>query len=92
MFTLEGEDGKKTEMRAHDCSPKGLVIKNQGPRRFLVDVEAGVVVAFVHFVGALPDFHVFKMRNGKVDLINAVVGAGSPSMGWSIEEQICVDR
>jgi len=92
MFTLEGEDGKKAEMRAHDCSPKGLVIKNQGPRRFLVDVEAGTVVAFVHFVGALPDFHVFKMRNGKVDLINAVIGAGSPSMGWPIEEQICVDR
>jgi hypothetical protein len=92
METLEGEDGKKAEMKAHDCSPKGLVIKNQGPRRFLVDVEAGTVVAFVHFVGALPDFHVFKMRNGKVDLINAVVGAGSPSMGWPIEEQICVDR
>jgi hypothetical protein len=92
METLEGADGKKVEMRAHDCSPKGLVISNHGPRRFLVDVEAGVVVAFVHFASGLPDFHVFKMRNGKVDLINAVIGAGSPSMGWPIEEKICVDR
>jgi hypothetical protein len=92
MFTLEGEDGKKAEMYDHDCTPKGLVISNHGPRRFLVDVEAGVVVAFVHFASGLPDFHVFKMRNGKVELINAVVGAGSPSMGWPIEERICVDR
>ena len=85
MFTLAGEDGKKTEMLAHNCTPKGLVISNHGPRRFLVDEEAGVVVAFVHFMSALPDFHVFKMRNGKVELINAVIGAGSKSMGWPLE-------
>ena len=80
---LPGEDGKAAPMRAHDCSPKGLVISNHGPRRFLVDVEAGVVVAFVHFAGSLPDFHVFKMRNGKVERINAVVGPRSVSMGWT---------
>lgn len=80
---LPGEDGKAAPMPAHDCSPKGLVIRTHGPRRFLVDVEAGVVVAFVHFAGSLPDFHVFKMRNGKVELINAVVGPWSASMGWT---------
>lgn len=79
---LPGEDGKAAPMPAHDCSPKGLVISNHGPRRFLVDVEAGMVVAFVHFAGSLPDFHVFKMRNGKVERINAVVGRRSASMGW----------
>ncbi len=89
MFTLAGEDGKKAEMHAHDCTPKGLVISNHGPRRFLVDVEAGVVVAFVHFASGLPDFHVFKMRNGKVDLINAVIGAGCMSMGWP-HEPVCL--
>lgn len=85
MFTLAGEDNKTTEMKAHDCTPKGLVISNHGKRRFLVDTEAGTVVALVHFASGLPDFHVFKMRNGQVDLINAVVGAGSPSMGWPEE-------
>jgi hypothetical protein len=79
---LPGEDGKAAPMRAHDCSPKGLVISNHGPRRFLVDVEAGLVVAFVHFAGSLPDFHVFRMRSGKVERINAVVGPSAPSMGW----------
>jgi hypothetical protein len=88
MFTLEGEDGKKAEMHAHDCTPKGLVISNHGPRRFLVDPEAGLVVAFVHFAGGLPDFHVFKMRNGKVELIQAVIGAASKSMGWP-PEPVC---
>ncbi len=85
IFTLEGEDGKKAEMHAHDCTPKGLVISNHGKRRFLVDTEAGVVVAFVHFASGLPDFHVFKMVNGKVILINAVIGAGCQSMGWPDE-------
>jgi hypothetical protein len=85
MSTLAGENGQAAAMKDHDCTPKGLVISNHGPRRFLVDIEAGVVVAFVHFAGGLPDFHVFKMRNGKVELINAVVGAGCPSMGWPHE-------
>ncbi len=86
-----GEDGKAAPMKAHDCSPKGLVISNHGPRRFLVDVEAGLVVAFVHFAGALPDFHVFKMRNGKVERINAVVGRRSASMGWEAAPECLAD-
>jgi hypothetical protein len=73
------------EMAAHDCSPKGLEILNHGPRRFLVDTETGVVVAYVHFASGLPDFHMFKMKNGKVDLIQAVIGAGYKSMGWPNE-------
>jgi len=73
------------KMTAHDCSPKGLVITNHGPRRFLVDVEAGTVVAYVLFSGGLPDFHMFRMRDGKVDLIQAVIGAGAKSMGWPNE-------
>jgi hypothetical protein len=76
------------KLTAHDCSPKGLVITNHGPRRFLVDVDAGTVVAYVHFTGSLPDFHMFRMRNGKVDLIQAVIGAGSKSMGWP-NEPVC---
>ncbi len=85
MSTLAGEDGKAAAMQDHDCTPKGLVISNHGPRRFLVDVESGQVVALMHFAGGLPDFHVFKMRNGQVYLINAVIGAGCPSMGWPDE-------
>ena len=73
------------DMVEHDCSPKGLEILTHGPRRFLVDLEAGTVVAYVHFAGGLPDFHMFKMRNGQVHLIQAVIGAGTKSMGWPIE-------
>jgi len=88
LNNLAGEDGKVTEIPAHSCSPKGLVISNHGPRRFLVDEEEGLVVAFVHFAGSLPDCHVFRMRNGKVELINALVGASSKSMGWA-PEPVC---
>jgi hypothetical protein len=72
-------------MPAHDCSPKGLVISNHGPRRFLVDTEKGIVAAYVLFAGGLPDCHMFKMVNGKVELILAVVGSGSKTMGWPNE-------
>jgi hypothetical protein len=88
LFNLAGEDGKATEILAHNCTPKGLVISNHGPRRFLVDEEEGLVVALVHFAGSLPDCHVFRMRNGKVELINALVGTGSKSMGWP-PEPVC---
>ena len=82
--TFEGKD-----YPPGDCSPKGLVIKHNPRRIPLVDVEAGIVVAYIHF-GNLPDFHMFKMRNGKVELIQAIIGPGSPSMGWPIEP-ICKD-
>jgi hypothetical protein len=77
-----------SNMVEHDCSPKGLVITTHGPRRFLVDVETGNVVAYVLFAGGLPDFHVFKMRNGKVELIQAVIGSAAKTMGWP-NEPVC---
>jgi hypothetical protein len=52
---------------------------------FLVDEEKGLVVAYVHFASGLPDCHVFRMREGKVDLIQAVIGATAKSMGWPNE-------
>lgn len=86
--TTAGGNFQGKDYIPHDCSPKGLVISNHGPRRFLVDLEAGTVVAFVHFASGLPDFHVFRMRNGQADLIQAVIGAGSKTMGWP-NEPVC---
>jgi hypothetical protein len=73
-------------MVEHNCTPKGLVIPNHAPRRFLADVEAGTVVAYMHFASALPDCHYFRMTNGRVDMINAVVGPACESMNWPIIE------
>ena len=75
---LSGEPGRQ-------CSPVGLQTLTHKPRRFLVDREAGVVVAYLLFSSALPDFHMFKMRNGKIELMQAVIASGSPSMGWPDE-------
>ena len=47
----------------------------------MVDIEQGVVVAYIFFAGGLPDFHMFKMRNGEVDMIQAVIGSGSKTIG-----------
>jgi hypothetical protein len=77
--------GLEVTLKAHDCGPTGLVITNHGPRRFLVDVEAGTVVAYMHFGSSLPDFHMFRMRDGKVDLIQSIIGSASPDMGWPHE-------
>jgi hypothetical protein len=67
----------------HDCSPKGLITPRHGVRRFMVDEEAGVVVAYVRFSSLLPDFHMFRMRNGKIDLIQAVIGANAGPYNWT---------
>ena len=65
--------------------PMRYVIPNHGPRRFLGHVEQGVVVAYVLFAGGLPDFYILMMRNGKVDQIQSVVGAGSTTISMPIE-------
>ena len=85
MTTGGTSTGIEATMAAHDCSPTGLVISNQPPRRFLVDVEAGTVVAYILFAGNLPDFHMFRMRDGKVDLIQSVIGSAAKDMGWPHE-------
>jgi hypothetical protein len=52
-------------------------------------MEAGVVVAYVLFASNAPDFHMFKMRNGKVELIQAVIGANNGTIGWP-DEAVCI--
>ena len=51
-------------------------------------MNTGSVVAYLLFAGGLPDFHVFKMRNGKVELIQSVIGPGAKTMGWP-NEPVC---
>jgi hypothetical protein len=58
---------------AHNCSPKGFadMTETHQSRRFLVDTETGIVVAYVLFNNSWPDFHMFKIKNGHVDWIQA---------------------
>ncbi len=70
---------------------------NHGPRRVWVDTEKGISIAFMAFGGGatasaanptgsgLVDCHMFRMRDGKVDLILSIVGPNAPSMGWPLE-------
>ena len=70
---------------------------NHGPRRVWVDTEKGISIAFMAFGGGataneenptgsgLVDCHMFRMRDGKVDLIHSIVGPGAESMGWPLE-------
>ncbi|MEJ2247734.1 MAG: hypothetical protein P8Y80_16920, partial [Acidobacteriota bacterium] len=67
---------------------------NHGPRRVWVDTEKGLSIAFMAFGGGasaseenptgsgLVDCHMFRMRDGKVDLIESIVGPRAASMGW----------
>jgi hypothetical protein len=83
LTTGRREDGTLlSDEPGRRCSPVGLLTLTHKPRRFLVDREAGVVVAYLLFSSALPDFHMFKMRNGEIGLMQAVIASGSPDMGW----------
>ncbi len=89
MQTTKGGTNQGVAMPAHNCSPKGFadMAQTHGPRRFLVDVETGTVVAYVLFNNVWPDFHMFKMRNGKVEWIQAYFEYGKKyeSIGWPTE-------
>jgi hypothetical protein len=85
--TTKGGTNQGVTMPAHNCSPKGFADMTHGPRRFLVDEETGVVVAYVLFNNVWPDFHMFKMRNGKVEWIQAYFEYGKQykTIGWPPE-------
>lgn len=87
MQTTKGGTNQGVAMPAHNCSPKGFADMTHGPRRFLVDVETGVVVAYTLFDNVWPDFHMFKMRNGQVEWIQAYFEYGKKyaSIGWPAE-------
>jgi hypothetical protein len=48
----------------------------------VLDVEAGIAVGFVMFAGAYTDFHMLKLRDGKVEGVHACL-ASATSSGWN---------
>jgi len=91
-ITTAGGMNQNSVMPKHDCSPEGFadMTETHGPRRFLVDEEAGIVVAYALFNGVWPDFHMFKINNGLVVWIQAYFDYGKQykTMGWP-DEPIC---
>ncbi|MBN2242465.1 MAG: hypothetical protein JW793_07225 [Acidobacteria bacterium] len=89
--TTKGGMNQGVPMPAHNCSPRGFADMTHPARRFLVDEETGIVVAYVLFNNVWPDFHMFKMRNGKVQWIQAYFEYGKEykSIGWP-EEPACL--
>ncbi|MFC1838758.1 hypothetical protein ACFL1N_04195 [Thermodesulfobacteriota bacterium] len=92
VITTKGGMNQDVPMPRHDCSPEGFadMTETHGPRRFLVDEETGVVVAYVLFNGVWPDFHMFKINNGLVVWIQAYFEYGKEykTLGWPDEPVI----
>lgn len=88
-ITTKGGMNQDVLMPRHDCSPEGFadMTETHGPRRFLVDEETGIVVAYVLFNNMWPDFHMFKMNNGRVVWIQAYFeySKGYKTIGWPDE-------
>jgi hypothetical protein len=56
-------------------------------RRFPVtDVEAGITAGFVNFNQSLPDVHMFKIRNGRIEWIHAIFGGKAQGPIWPEEK------
>ncbi|NLV31463.1 MAG: hypothetical protein GXY47_09935 [Acidobacteria bacterium] len=85
--TTKGGMNQGVAMPEHNCSPKGFADMKHPFRRFLVDEETGVVVAYVLFNNVWPDFHMFRMRNGRVEWIQAYFEYGKTykTIGWPYE-------
>lgn len=90
LQTTKGGMNQGVKMPEHNCSPVGFADMTHSPRRFLVDEETGVVVAYTLFNNVWPDFHMFKMRNGLVDWIQSYFEYGKQykSIGWPVEPVI----
>jgi hypothetical protein len=86
-ITTKGGTNQGVTMPAHNCSPVGFADMTHSPRRFLVDEETGIVVAYTLFNNIWPDFHMFKMRNGQVQWIQAYFEFGKQykTIGWPTE-------
>ena len=88
-ITTKGGMNQDVPMPRHDCSPEGFadMAETHGPRRFLVDEETGIVVAYVLFNNMWPDFHMFKMNNGRVVWIQAYFEYDKEykTLGWPDE-------
>ena len=55
------------------------------PLHYVIDVEAGIAVGFVLFGGratGMDDFHMFRVKSGKVHGVRAVVGPSVMGRGW----------
>ena len=50
------------------------------PRTFVIDTETGIGVGFTLFMSNT-DFHMIKMRGGKIHAVHAILGAATSS-GW----------
>ncbi len=91
-ITTRGGMNQDSVMPKYDCSPEGFadMTETHGPRRFLVDEETGMVVAYALFNNVWPDFHMFKINNGLVVWIQAYFDYSKQykTMGWP-EEPIC---
>jgi hypothetical protein len=79
------EGGVSTTTTTHNCSAKGFNMTHTHRRFPVADVEAGIAAGFVNFNGGLPDMHMFKIRNGKIEMIQAVFGGNAQGAIWPDE-------
>ena len=79
------EGGVSTTTTTHNCSPKGFNMTHTHRRFPVTDLEAGITAGFVNFNGGLPDVHMFKIRNGKIEMIQAVFGGNAQGAIWPDE-------
>ena len=79
------EGGVSTTTTTHNCSPKGFNMTHTHRRFPVADIEAGIAAGFVNFNGGLPDVHMFKIRNGKIEMIQAVFGGNAQGAIWPEE-------
>jgi hypothetical protein len=76
------EGGVQTTLKTANCSPKGLVLTHTHRRFPVTDLETGATAAFVNFNQTLPDVHMFKFRNGRIETIQAVFGGRVTGPTW----------
>jgi hypothetical protein len=63
------------------CAPENGGNPGMSVRLIVVDVEASIGVGFALWRDTATDFHMFKVRDGQIQAVHAVLAAATSS-GW----------
>jgi hypothetical protein len=80
------EGGVQTTAKTGSCSARGFEMTHTHRRFPVTDVEAGITAGFVNFNQSLPDVHMFKIRNGRIEWIHAIFGGKAQGPIWPEEK------
>lgn len=79
---MRSENGLTMNCMAGMSCADGEGAMGMNVRLHVIDEEAGIAVGFVKFAGMYTDFHMFKVKDGEVQNVHAVLSLATETSVW----------